>query len=270
MGLTQLNFEGKNKVEVAIMRLQEFEPEDGYYLAFGGGKDSVVIYKLALAAGVKFDAHYHVSMDPPELVKFIRSEFPDVSIEKSGHNFWQLIVQKGFPLRKRRWCCEYFKEFGGEGRGIITGVRWAESIKRRGRRMVETSFRKQTRFNEKPPRFIICPIIDWSTSEVWEYIRTRKVSYCSLYDEGAKRKGYGGGYFKRLGCVMCPMTSVVNARREYERHPKIAQAYRSAFNRLYEAKKDKYSRWESGDEMFEWWLSGGHKGKNELQCEMFT
>ena len=76
MGLTQLNFEGKNKVEVATMRLQEFEPEDGYYLAFGGGKDSVVIYELALTAGVKFDAHYHVSMDPPELIK--GKDAPDV------------------------------------------------------------------------------------------------------------------------------------------------------------------------------------------------
>lgn len=241
------------------MRLQQFEPPDGYYLAFGGGKDSLVIMDLAIKAGVRFDSHYHLSMDPPELVMFVKQNYPDVLIEKSGFNYWNLIVEKGFPLRKRRWCCEYFKEHGGEGRGVITGVRWAESSRRKNRRMVETTFSK-TRF-ALPQRFILNPIVDWTTPDVWEYIAENRISYCSLYDEG----------FKRLGCVMCPMTSGVNAQLEYRRHPKIAKAYENAFDRLYEKKKDKYgSRWSSGREMFFWWLDGGHKGVNENQCSMFT
>ena len=41
MGITQLNFAGLNKVEVAIARLKEFEPKDmPYYGAYSGGKDS--------------------------------------------------------------------------------------------------------------------------------------------------------------------------------------------------------------------------------------
>ena len=39
----QLNMSGMDKVEAAIKRLQTFEPPEGYYLAFSGGKDSVVI-----------------------------------------------------------------------------------------------------------------------------------------------------------------------------------------------------------------------------------
>jgi len=35
-----------DKVAIAIVRLKEFEPEEGYYLAFSGGKDSVVIKQL--------------------------------------------------------------------------------------------------------------------------------------------------------------------------------------------------------------------------------
>ncbi len=70
--LEQLNMKGLSKIEVAIERLRMFEPEAGYYLAFSGGKDSVVIKALADMDKVKYDAHYNVtSVDPPELVRFI-------------------------------------------------------------------------------------------------------------------------------------------------------------------------------------------------------
>ena len=61
----------RDKVKIAIDRLQAFEPLEGYYLAFSGGKDSQCIYHLAVEAGVKFDAHYNkTTVDPPELVRF--------------------------------------------------------------------------------------------------------------------------------------------------------------------------------------------------------
>ena len=67
--LGQLNFEGKNKIEVAIDRIKHFEPSEGYYLAFSGGKDSIVCKELLNMAGVKYDAHYnHTTVDPPELI----------------------------------------------------------------------------------------------------------------------------------------------------------------------------------------------------------
>ena len=69
MSIEQLNIAGKSKIEVAIERFRTFEPNEGYYIAFSGGKDSVVIKALADMAGVKYDAHYNVtSVDPPELV----------------------------------------------------------------------------------------------------------------------------------------------------------------------------------------------------------
>lgn len=41
----------QNKVRKSIERLKAFEPEEGYYLAFSGGKDSVVC-KALLDGGV--------------------------------------------------------------------------------------------------------------------------------------------------------------------------------------------------------------------------
>lgn len=44
----------REKERVAIERLKAFEPEDGYFLAYSGGKDSDCIKILAHLAGVKF------------------------------------------------------------------------------------------------------------------------------------------------------------------------------------------------------------------------
>lgn len=147
MSINQLNLNGKTKVEVAIDRMKTFEPPEGYYLAFSGGKDSVVIKALADMAGVKYDAHYSVtSVDPPELVRFIRT-FDDVKFDfprwKSDNEFhkagdvitmWRLISEKTMPpTRIVRYCCEKLKEHQGEGRFTITGVRKAESVKRKSR-----------------------------------------------------------------------------------------------------------------------------------------
>lgn len=126
--LGQLNLWGKNKVEVAIERLQSFEPKDGYYLAFSGGKDSQCIYHLAKMAGVKFDAHYRVTgIDPPELVRFIKRQYPDVEFDiprdANGNRItmWSLIVKNKFPpTRKARYCCESLKESGGGRAGLLS------------------------------------------------------------------------------------------------------------------------------------------------------
>lgn len=101
-------------------------------------------------AGVKFDAHYSVtSVDPPELVHFIKSHYPDVSIDvmvyddnKPEHHYkdgrpkpitmWSVIADNSVPpSRTIRYCCQKLKETGGGGRVTVTGVRWAESRNRK-------------------------------------------------------------------------------------------------------------------------------------------
>lgn len=75
--------EKRDKVKMAIDRLQAFEPKEGYYVADSGGKDSTCVVKLCEMAGVKFDAHYNATtVDPPQLVRFIRQHHPETIIEK--------------------------------------------------------------------------------------------------------------------------------------------------------------------------------------------
>lgn len=141
------------KVAISIERIKNFEPEDGYFVAYSGGKDSTVLLELVRRAGVKFDLHYSVTtVDPPELVRFVRSQFgtiiyaykdgrqktvkseggatiyfdlPDIPMRK-------LIPKKMMPpTRIARYCCSVLKESNGVGRVTMTGVRWAESVNRK-------------------------------------------------------------------------------------------------------------------------------------------
>ena len=143
----------RDKVELAIQRLKAFEPPEGYYVAFSGGKDSQCVYHLCKMAGVKFDAHYAVtSVDPPELVKFIRTNYPDVEFvvphDKNGKrvSMWSLIPERKMPpTRIVRYCCEELKETQGDGRVTVTGVRWAESANRKANHGIVTIPKKSKR-----------------------------------------------------------------------------------------------------------------------------
>lgn len=247
-----------DKVDLAIKRLKEFEPSEGYYLAFSGGKDSVTLKRLADMSGVKYDAHYNVTtIDPPELVYFIRDVHPDVERNRPKVPFLKRMVKKGFPLRRARWCCDEYKEGGGVGRIILTGIRWEESSKRAGRKMVEQCLRHTA-------KLYVHPIIDWTSKDVWDFIRAENIPYCNLYDKG----------FKRLGCLMCPMATVRERQREMELYPGYEKQFRKAFRRLYQRRKAAGStvvdRWSDGDAMFEWWMAGeGFDKENPDQRVMF-
>lgn len=245
MALHQLDFEGKDRVEVAIQRLRQYEPEEGYYLAFSGGKDSVTIYDLAVRACVKFDAHYNVSpIDPPEVYEFIKNRYPSIQWDKHAKGFWKRFLTEGPPMRLQRWCCGMIKEAGGQGRHIVTGIRYAESTSRKSRAVYEPSTRR-------PNTHFLHPIIDWSDSDVWEYIWERKLPYCSLYDEG----------FKRIGCVLCPFQSPKQTQRDLVKFPKIAANWRRALERYYAVRIQRGTplSFTSAQEYWEWWLSRGSK-----------
>ncbi len=243
----------RDKVQIVIDRMKNFEPTDGYYLAFSGGKDSITLYRLAELAGVKFNAHYNITtVDPPELVQFIKHKYPEVERHHPERSMWDLIEYHQFPpLRHMRYCCQELKETGGRGRVILTGIRWAESTRRKRRQMVESCYRDSV-------TSYVHPIIDWNTKEIWEFIHKNKLAYCSLYDEG----------FRRLGCVLCPMHNPKNAKRDIDRWPRIAAQYLRTFEKVRQLRVNsgKEMSFKTAQEFFDWWIrrkSNPKRGKTQ-------
>jgi phosphoadenosine phosphosulfate reductase len=283
-----------DKIAVSINRIKEFASiaesynPDGYYVCISGGKDSSVIQQLVIESGVK--AHFfnnHTSVDAPPTVYFIREE--KERIEKLGYQFtiqtnkktdgtsytmWNSIPYNGTPTRYQRWCCKYLKEYGGQGWYVITGVRWAESINRRSRAVNEIQGKTKSegiylnndndmkrRLNEmclQKQRLVLNPIIDWSDSDVWEYIKLRKLPVNPLY-----KPPYN---FKRVGCVGCPLGN--SAKRDFALFPKYYQAYIRAFNKLIERRRERglppLDSWmdadgkQTGQAVMDWWLNKGY------------
>jgi len=64
-------------IDEAVEFIRTHEPPEGYFVAFSGGKDSIVTLELTRMAGVKHQAFYTCSsIEPPEVVQFIRQHYP--------------------------------------------------------------------------------------------------------------------------------------------------------------------------------------------------
>ena len=166
---------------------------------------------------------------------------------------------------------------------MVTGVRWAESSRRKeqsdvvkilgkpkateklaeelgvdyrvtklggivlnddndaNRRMVEHCYRTR--------KTMVNPIVDWTDEDVWEFLRHYGCESNPLY---------GCGY-KRIGCIGCPMAGKHQREAEFERYPAYKKAYILAFDKMLKKRcadgKDT-TIWESGQEVFDWWLNG--------------
>ena len=256
------------KIHKAVELLRLWEPmalkmsPDGYWLAYSGGKDSDCILELAKMAGVKYRPVYNVTtIDPPELVRYIKREHPEVEFSRQEKTLLTEMVENKSclapPTRLARWCCERYKEVGGNGMAKVLGVRVAESPRRK------TLWK--TVINNRKSGKIICPIVYWTDDDVWEFHKQRDLKYCHLYEEG----------FNRLGCVGCPMAGTEGQLKAFARWPKYELLWKRAFKRFWEKwhgvpKRDGSPRYfeDFGDweTFWEWWISGTSKTEDE-QCQ---
>ncbi|WP_300725876.1 hypothetical protein [uncultured Rikenella sp.] len=81
--------------------------------------------------GTEVETYYASEIDPPELMAFVRNNYPEVTLHRPAMNFYKLLEKKGkLPTRKVRWCCKELKEHAGVGTVTLVGIRAAESVRR--------------------------------------------------------------------------------------------------------------------------------------------
>lgn len=188
---------------------------DMFYVAFSGGKDSVVALDIVQRAlphnsfvvlfgdtGMEFPDTYNV-------VKSIEQECKINGIEffraKSNYNPEYTWRKFGPPSQSMRWCCSVHKttpqilllrKITGNPhfRGMaFTGIRGDESASRSGYESVS--------MGEKIKGQYSChPILEWNSAELFLYIYERNLIINDTYKKGNSR----------AGCLVCPLATAKN------------------------------------------------------------
>jgi phosphoadenosine phosphosulfate reductase len=108
------------------------------------------------------------------------------------------------------------------------------------RRAVEHCFRTTST--------MINPILNWTDSDVWEFLHHYGCTGNPLYQCG----------FDRIGCIGCPLADYRTMRNEFKRYPKYMQMYINAFSKML-VEREKTGRfnysWHSGKDVFNWWIN---------------
>ena len=248
------------KSEKMALRL---DPENGFYNTFSGGKDSQCLYHLVKMAGVKAKTHMNLtSVDPPEVIRFVKTQYPDVELIKPKMSIYDMAKRKHLlPTRRFRWCCAEFKETSGVGKVTLIGIRREEgarctkreeiSGKIKGKRIEET-FDQWSEHEEYMvtcvggrDKILVSPIIYWTEHDVWEFLNVNGIPHCKLYDEG----------HTRIGCICCPMSQYRQKIKEIKRWPHVRRNWIKVIQYL---KDNGYSNHveENAEINFRWWISG--------------
>lgn len=252
-----------------------------------GGKDSAVCREIARRAGIPYELQHNLTTaDAPPTIYYVRETFKKLEgqgiacrinypvYRQQRVTMWSLIPIKKFPpTRLQRYCCQVLKESTCQDRFITTGVRWAESLKRKNNRGVYENITADpakkiilNNDNDENRRLFescalkgkrICnPIVDWSDRDVWDYIHSERLAVNPLYDMG----------FWRVGCLGCPMAG---KRRwtEFRIFPTYQQAYIRAFGKMLEVYRANQvpTKWKTAEDVFSWWMEeDGVEGQMSL------
>lgn len=186
-----------------------------YNISISGGKDSEVIYNLWKEMLTKLDfvpdyefVFFNTSNEVGDVYRYIKAR-KDIRIINPKVGWYQFLKNHNYmlPSTHRRYCCSIYKE--GQVKNAydtslpriqVLGMRNKESTKRsKYKFFMDYEFEKSIHGSSNFPKAWskICPIIDWTTTDVWLLI--------ILKDFFINQKYKNGG--TRVGCCICPFSN---------------------------------------------------------------
>jgi len=182
--------------KAVLAEARERFPGDSLVCTFTGGKDSLVaMHLLREVAGGKVPCRVlrlDTSVKFPEILAFVAEMEArwslDIIVARNDAALASGLKIAHDPAA----CCKALKidalndAIAQHGiRGLVTGVRADEQEERR----TETHFSVRA----EPPHTRINPVLEFTEADIWAYIRSRELPYCTLYDEG----------YRSIGCMPC-------------------------------------------------------------------
>jgi len=248
----------------------KYDANDGFFLAFSGGKDSQALYHVAKLGEVKFKAHMNfTSIDPPQVIRFVRTQYPDVVTHAPEKSIFALAVDRGIlPSMRIRWCCADLKETAGAGKVTLIGIRKQESTRRAKRHEVEVSNRKfsgsldefevwqkdqiekkeqklirkmqkegkkvnEDEFSLQTDNEVRCINCKDSIliSPIFEWTEQDVWYFLNEVVKVPHCELYDQGY-KRIGCILCPMSQYKQKVKEMKDFPHVKRGWIKAIKEI--------------------------------------
>lgn len=203
---------------------------DIFYVAFSGGKNSVValdIVQRALPHNEFKVVFGNTDMEFPTTTELVQKlsrkcsdegiEFLEAASNMTSKESWNIF---GPPARKVRWCCTVHKTApvinmlsdkfaNGKLRCVmITGVRGDESVSRSG-------YDEMSMGKKMAGQYSFHPILEWSSAEIYLYIYSQGLLLNDAYKYG----------FNRVGCIMCPNSSEKHEYIKRQCFPELVDEY---------------------------------------------
>lgn len=197
------------------------------YIAFSGGKDSVVLLDicnrvLPLSVPVVFSDTDMELPDTYEVVDAVKSlylerEFIAARAETPALENWKIF---GPPSRTIRWCCSVHKSTpalmalkrrlhkAAIRAMAFVGVRGDESHSRSFYEDASDGVKNASQLNRMP-------ILDWGAHELWLYIFANRLVVNAAYKKG----------IARVGCVACPDSGPRYMRFARAAYPQLIKEY---------------------------------------------
>ncbi|XP_015608080.1 FAD synthase [Cephus cinctus] len=144
--------------------------ENEIFISFNGGKDCTAVLHL-LASFIKLKGIsrlvcLYVTGDTfPEADKFV---------EEAAEFYGLEMVRMERPIKSALQALIAEKPYL---KTCLMGTRKGDPGSRKLEHFAPTD-------DDWPPLMRVSPILDWTYSQVWEFLLTHKVSYCCLYDQG--------------------------------------------------------------------------------------